>query len=106
MKKSNFYQETNPYSVFSSKIFEKSGDNKIHTENVRKLVKTVKEILTKCKKHEKITEQRGIILKKIGKSLSSGADSEKSFNQLLDLISIESSISSFEFTNESFGNIL
>lgn len=100
-------QDFPAFPMFSYRKLEKSAEgNKVHTENVRKLVKTVKEILVKCKKFEKLVEKRIFTVKKIINNLTSSIDSEKSLIQLLDLLQSENGLTTFEFTNENLGFIL
>lgn len=105
--KHNTRQDFYSFQAFSYKKIEKSAEiSKIHTENVRKLVKCVKEILKKCKKYEKVIEENFLSIKSISKALSSPKESESGFLDLLSLLQKENSISSFEFINESLGSLI
>ena len=106
--RSNTFHDFNSFSAFNYRKIDKSLENtKLHTENVRKVVKTVKETMIKVKKYEKIAEQEASSIKEISKSLiSSTSGSENTLKMFFNLIKPENNISSYEFTTESLGSSL
>lgn len=108
--KKMFTHDPYGFSMFSTARSEKILENsKLHNENVRKLVKTVKDILANCKKYEKIAAQKSATLHQILKKIVEG--SETDFFKLLDLLQAEKtenslSISRYEFTSADCGSII
>ena len=105
-----------PYSFsFFSPIREKMPENtKAHNENVRKLVKIVKDILSNTKKFEKTAAQKSAKIQEIVQKIRE--NSETDFFHFLDMIQgnfdLEDlkrpflKVSRYEFTNNDCGAVL